>query len=117
MLGRGPRQTLRLLILEKLTGLATLADLAQCDSLEQLGLYESRPADRRLDTLLGCKSLRTLVVGDIYPKKQVETMSAKLLDKTFWYRGQRVRGDGADIQVRWRAPLHRLLPGLPAASL
>jgi hypothetical protein len=66
-LARRPSETLRLLNLEKLTGLTTLAHLAACHELEQLGLYESQPADKRLDVLLEISALRHVVVGDVYP--------------------------------------------------
>ena len=65
---QGPRSTLRLLTLERLPALATLADLANCKRLEQLGLYDSRPADGRLDHLLGCPALKHLVASDRYPR-------------------------------------------------
>ena len=111
MLGRGPSTTLRFLILEKLNGLSTLADLGACTSLEQLGLYESRPQDSRLDVLLACQNLRHLVVGDVYPTDQVEAVAAGIARESLWYRGERIRGDLRRVRVRWRASTHNCLYG------
>jgi hypothetical protein len=111
MLGRGPSATLRFLILEKLTGLTTLADLGQCASLEQLGLYDSRPQDSRLDVLLPCKNLRHLVVGDVYPPDQLEAVAARIAGETLVYRGKEIRGELKDVRVRWRASTYNCLYG------
>jgi internalin A len=111
-LARRPAATLRLLTLERLTGLATLADLNACTRLEELGLYESRPADRRLDGLLQCPNLNRLVVGDVYPPDQVETLRTDFHGDTLVIRGEGVRGDVANVVVRWRAPVHRQLEAL-----
>jgi hypothetical protein len=112
-LARRPAETLRLLTLERLTGLATLADLRACTRLEELGLYESRPADRRLDVLLDCPNLNRLVVGDAYPDDQLEALRAGFRGDTIWLHGDgAVRGDLADVVVRWRAPVHRQLEAL-----
>lgn len=111
-LARRPRPTLRFLTLERLTGLATLADLATCERLEQLGLYESRPADKRLDVLLRCPSLKHLVVGDVYPKDQFDAMRDGFGGDTLQLRGESVRGDLADVAVRWRAPVQGQLDGV-----
>ena len=111
-LARRPAETLRLLTLERLTGLATLADLEACTQLEELGLYESRPADRRLDLLLQCPSLNRLVVGDVYPDDQVDLLRTAFRGDTLVLRGEAIRGDLADVLVRWRAPLDRQLEAL-----
>lgn len=109
---RGPAKTLRLLTLERLTGLTTLADLKACTQLEELGLYESRPADRRLDVLVECPSLNRLVVGDPYPDEQFEALRAGFGGDTLVVRGDGVRGDLADVVVRWRASVDRQLEAL-----
>jgi len=111
VLGGHPRTTLRYLTLEHLTGLATLADVARCEALEQLGLYESRPADKQLDVLLRAPNLRHLVVGDVYPRDQVEAMKAQFDGETFRYRADYLRGNGAGVEVAWRRPVHEYLGG------
>jgi hypothetical protein len=111
-LARRPAETLRLLTLERLTGLATLADLKACTRLEELGLYESRPADKRLDVLLQCQNLNRLVVGDAYPDDRLEALRTAFRGDTLVLRGDAVRGDLADVLVRWRAPVHRQLEAL-----
>ena len=111
-LARRPADTLRMLNLEKLTGLATLADLAACRELTQLGLYESRPADKRLDVLLEIPALRHLVIGDVYPAGQVRIMRDSFRGETLRYRGEAIRGDIDNVAVRWRQPVHTYL-GIP----
>jgi len=112
-LARRPAATLRLLLLERLTGLATLADLAACTRLEQLGLYDTRPADRRLDVLLACPRLNRLVANDTYPASQKDALLAGFTGETLVLRGDGVvRGDIRDVIVRWRAPVGRQLDAL-----
>jgi hypothetical protein len=111
-LARGPAETLRLLILERLTGLTTLADLAACTRLEELGLYESRPADQRLDVLLELPKLNRLVVGDAHPAGQIEALRARFTGATLSVRGEDVRGKLEDVLVRWRASVGVLLGAL-----
>jgi hypothetical protein len=111
-LARRPAERLRLLTLERLTGLATLAGLEACTQMEELGLYESRPADRRLDLLLQCPSLNRLVVGDVYPDDQLDLLRASFRGDTLVLRGKAIRGDLADVLVRWRAPVERQLEAL-----
>lgn len=112
-LARRPAQTLRLLLLERLTGLATLADLKACTQLEEVGLYESRPADRRLDVLLECPRLNRLVANDAYPDDQLEALRTRFTGDTLVLRGDgAVRGDLTDVLVRWRAPVQGQLAAL-----
>lgn len=108
-LARHPAETLQMLNLEKLTGLATLADLAACHKLTQLGLYDSRPADKRLDVLLEIPALRHLVVGDVYPAEQVHIMRDSFRGQTLRYRAETIRGDMRNVAVRWRQPVHAYL--------
>lgn len=110
-LTREPSETLRFLTLERLTELTTLGDLAMCGRLEQLGLYESRPADKRLDVLLACPSLRRVVVGDVYPRAQVDALRTRFTGGALRYRGESSRDDFGDIVVRWRRPVHTYLDG------
>jgi hypothetical protein len=107
MLARGPSETLRFLILERLTQLDTLAPVASCKRLEQLGLYESKPTDARLDVLLGAPRLSHLIVGDAYPREQFDALRARGGWKALWHRGNPVQ-DGKPA-VRWRAPVASLL--------
>jgi hypothetical protein len=111
-LTRRPGQTLRLLNTEQLTGLASLAELAGCEKLEQLGLYKTRPADRRLDVLLQLPALRHLAIGDTYPDDQVQIMRDQFRGDTLWYRSERIRGDLSSTAVHWRERVHAYL-GLP----
>jgi hypothetical protein len=114
-LAHGPAKTLRLLTLERLTGLETLDDLAACSQLEELGLYESRPADRRLDVLLACPRLNKLVAPDAYPDDQVDALKAGFRGETLVLRGGVAgRGDLADVAVRWRARVKGQLERLRA---
>jgi hypothetical protein len=101
-LAGGPRETLRLLTLEGLTGLETLADLTRCARLEQLGLYDSRPADRRLDVLLECPSLKGLIVGDVYPQEQFDAIASGFSGESLRFGGETVRGGDDDLRVEWR---------------
>jgi len=104
-----PATTLRLLILEKMSGLTSLADLAGCEHLEELRLYESRPADKRLDVLLEIPSLRHLLIGDLYPATQVSAIRDKFRGETLRYGRETLRGNPAEIQARWRQPVHAYL--------
>jgi hypothetical protein len=108
-LARRPAQTLRLLNLEKLSGLATLADLSRCEQLEQLGIYEARPADRRLDVLLQIPTLRHLVIGDVYPPEQIKGMRDAFGGDTLICRRENIRGDLSNVAVRWRQQVHPFL--------
>lgn len=110
-LAQGPRNTLRYLTLERMTGLATLADLGECDALEQIYLVESRPADGRLDLVARGKALRHLVVGDHYPKSQLEATNRAFGGETLWVRGNSFRGDPdrSEVAVGWRGPVARYL--------
>jgi hypothetical protein len=103
----GPRTTLRFLALERMTGLETLAHLGECDALEQLYLVQSKPKDGRLDLVSRAQSLRHLVVGDHYPKQQVEAADAAFGGETLWVRGTSLRGDPerSDVAVAWRRPV------------
>lgn len=112
-LARRPAETLRLLNLDHLAGLTTLADLRACRRLEELGLYEARPADRRLDVLLECPSLNRLVAPDSYPADQLSALRAGFTGDTLVLRGHgAVRGDLGDVLVRWRAPVQAQLARL-----
>jgi hypothetical protein len=111
-LARRPRETLRLLNLERLAGLITLGELSECKKLEQLGLYESRPADKRLDVLLHIPTLRRLIVGDVYPDEQVKIMRDHFPGDTLRYRSETIRGDISNVAIRWRQQVHTSLGGL-----
>jgi hypothetical protein len=110
-LARGPGKTLRYLTLERMTGLTTLADLGDCEALEQIYLVESKPADGRLDCAARGRSLLHLVVGDHYPKQQLEATDRVFGGETLWVRGKSLRGDPerGDVAVRWRRPVARYL--------
>lgn len=112
-LARAPAATMRYLTLERVTGLHTLSDLAACERLEQLGLYDSRPADRRLTSLLECPQLTHLVVGDVYPRDEVEALREGFAGETLGIRGELIRGRMEDVAVRWRAAVHEQLGDVP----
>jgi hypothetical protein len=106
-LAQEPRKTLRYLTIERMTGLETLGDLVRCEALEQLHLVEARPKDGRLDLVARAPALRHLIVGDHYPKQQLEAAGHVFAGETFSVRGRSVRGDAerSDIAVRWRRPV------------
>ena len=107
----GPSKTLRYLMLEKLQGLQTLADVAACEALEQVHMIESKPADGRLDLLAQAKSLQVLGTGDHYSKEQREAAEAAFRGRTLWTRGRVLRGDAEDdsVLVAWRRPVGAIL--------
>ena len=117
-LTRGPRNTLRYLTIERMLGLQTLAHLAGLDALEQLYLVEAKPRDGRLDLVARAPDLRHLVVGDHYPKHQLEATEAVFRGETLWVRSTSLRGDPdrRNVDVRWRRPVEQYL-SLPAAPL
>ena len=110
-LTRGPRDTLRYLTLERMSGLQTLADLGECSALEQLYLVESKPKDERLDLAARGRSLRHLLVGDHYPRRQIEATESAFRGATLGVRGEALRGDpeGRDVAVAWRRPVEEYL--------
>jgi hypothetical protein len=108
-LARRPARTLRLLNLDKLPGLTSLAELTRCKRLEELGLHRSRPADKRLDVLLDIPSLRHLIITDVYPAAQVSAIRDKFRGETLRYRLETIRGNVADVHVRCRQPVHPFL--------
>jgi hypothetical protein len=110
-LARGPRRTLRYLTLERMTGLSTLADLGECEALEQVYLAESKPADGRLDVVARAPSLEHFVVGDSYPKQQLDAVDQAFGGETLWVRGKSLRGDPErrNVAVGWRRPVAQYL--------
>lgn len=119
-LTEGPRNTLRYLVLERMLGLETLAHLSDCDALEQIYLDEAKPKDGRLELVARAPALRHLVVGDHYPKQQLEATDAAFLGETLWVRGTSLRGDPdrRNVDARWRRPVEHYLslPGVSASS-
>jgi hypothetical protein len=105
-LRRAPSASLRALILEKISGLISLDDIGECQALEQLGLFESRPADRSLIPLTQLSRLDRLVIGDVYPKAEIEQLDSWYAGTSFHYRHKVHRGD---LRPRWRTPVERLL--------
>ena len=116
-LARGPKNTLRYMTLEKMGGLETLEDLGSCTALEQLQLVESKPKDGRLDVVAHGSALRHLVVGDHYPKQQLEATLAAFEGETLWVRGKALRGDTdrSNVDVSWRRPVEQYL-SLPSVA-
>jgi hypothetical protein len=110
-LAQRPRQTVRYLTLEVMGGLETLADLGECEALEQLHLVDSKPKDGRLDLVARGPALRHLVVGDHYSKRQVEAADAVFRGETLWIRGKSLRGDPerGNVAVAWRRPVEQYL--------
>jgi hypothetical protein len=114
-LAEGPRKTLRYLTLERMTGLETLAHLARCRALEELCLIGAKPKDGRLDHAARANALRHLVVGDHYPRQQLEAADAAFRGETLWVRGKSLRGDPerATVAVGWRRPVSEYLAAAP----
>jgi hypothetical protein len=106
-----PAKTLRYLMLERLRGLSTLADVGDCTSLEQVYLVESKPQDGRLDLLTRAPHLRHVSCGDHYPKDARQAAAAAFRGRTLWVRGDVLRGDAddPDVVVGWRRPVGELL--------
>ena len=100
----------RHLVLERLLGLATLRHLGRLRRLEQLFMTEARPADRRLD-VLPLERLRHLIVGDVYPREQLDAVERTFRGETWWYRGEERRTGSESPRARWRADLEQLLAG------
>jgi hypothetical protein len=100
------RHSLRAVLLERLPNIDTLAGLADCERLEQLGLYESRPKDRSVEPLRNVGALAHLVLGDAYPAAAIQELDT-------WYAGAlSYRGTGpADFIPRWRTPIEVLGQG------
>jgi hypothetical protein len=88
---------LRYLMLEKVPSLDTLAPLAKLE-LRALGLFESRPADRSLQPLPD--GLRDVIIGDVYPKPEVEALVERLPEAGLTIRG---RDYGRPSRLRWRS--------------
>lgn len=117
-LARGPRDTLRYLTLEQMDGLETLEELGLCTALEQVHLVESKPKDGRLEAVAQGPALRHLVVGDHYPRQQLEATVAAFHGATLQVRGVTLRGDAvdlSDVEVSWRRPVEQYL-SLPAVT-
>jgi hypothetical protein len=110
-LARSPKDTLRYLTLERMSGLETLAELAECAVLEQIYLVDSKPRDGRLDLLARSCSLRHLIVGDHYSKEQIEAADSAFAGETLWVHGKSLRGDPerSNVEVRWRRPVGEYL--------
>lgn len=106
-----PRDTLRFLILEGLSGLGTLEPLAACRALEQVFLIESRPKDRNLGFIARAPRLRHLLSGDPYSRAEQAALLDEFHGETLWIRGKALRGDlkNRDILVQWRKPVDEFL--------
>ena len=108
-LRRLPARHLRFLILDGLPRLATLADLVGCQQLEELALFDTRPADRRLDVILELPNLNHVVVGDEYPPGQIAALRQAFRGQSLAYRGEMLTGTQRAAKVSWRAPVSYLL--------
>ena len=49
------------------------------------------------------------MVGDVYPKDEFETLRRRFIGETLQLHGESVRGDLANVAVRWRAPVQSVL--------
>jgi hypothetical protein len=105
-LNRLPSRTLRCLLLEKLTHLASFDDIGNCLALEQLGLFESRPADRSLAPLTRLPRLQHLWIGDVYPKAEIDHLVSQFAGASLHYRDKIQQGES---KPAWRATVEHLL--------
>lgn len=103
----GPASTLRVLLLEQVRELPDLSDIGECRALTELGLYESRPRDRRLEPLRTLTRLSHLVLGDVYPREEISALE-RWYSGSLHYRNTIARGER---RPRWRTPLDELDPG------
>jgi hypothetical protein len=88
---------LRFMSLEKLPALDSFEPIARCRRAVAFGAWESRPADRRLSPLHNLP-LSDLVLGDVYPREEVEALLERCPARI------RVRSctNGAEPMLRWR---------------
>jgi hypothetical protein len=88
---------LRFLSVEKLPALDSFEPLVRCSRLVALGAWDSRPADRRLDSLHHLP-LVDLVLGDVYPRTEVDALLEHCRARV------RIRAavKGAEPALRWR---------------
>jgi hypothetical protein len=105
-LRRLPSRTLRCLLLEKVTHLASFDDIGNCLALEQLGLFESRPADRSLAPLTRLPRLQHLLIGDVYPSAEVDQLVSQFAGASLHYRDKIQQGES---KPAWRATVEDLL--------
>lgn len=104
-LRRSPSKSLRCLLLERISGLTSLEDGGECHMLEQLGLYESRPADRSLVPLTRLPRLEHVVIRDAYPQAEFEHFNSWFTGASLSYR----KVQRGKPRPRWRTPVAELL--------
>jgi hypothetical protein len=109
-----PHDTLRFLNLEGLTQLQTLDDMAPLVALEQLGLWNTRTADRRLQPLLALPRLRHVIIDGVYPESQVAEMRANFAGVLHYRSSADPSFD--QLAVRWRTSVAHAL-GEPRQGL
>lgn len=63
-----------------------------------------------LDLVARGQTLRHLVVGDHYPKQQLEATDTAFRGETLWVRGVSLRGDPerGNVDAGWRRPVEEL---------
>ncbi len=105
-LNRQPSRTLRCLLLEKLTHLASFDDISACRALEQLGLFDSRPADQSLAPLTRLPRLQHLRIGDVYPSAEIDQLVSQFAGTSLHYRDTIKRGEP---KPSWRESVEHLL--------
>ncbi|MEO6881271.1 MAG: hypothetical protein ABI181_10055, partial [Mycobacteriaceae bacterium] len=98
-----PRDTLTAVLLGGMRGLTRLTDIGTLRALQKLGMYDSRPLDRKLTPLKDLASLTDLIVGDSYPKSEIDTLLS-WYSGSLWCRGVH-RGEPSP---RWRTPIENL---------
>ena len=99
-----PATKLKALLIERLQHQDNLDDIAHCTNLTQLGLYEARPVDKSLIPLRRLESLSHLVLGDVYPKAEIDGLLS-------WYQGSiryRDKIERGEFRPRWRTRIDRL---------
>jgi hypothetical protein len=106
-----PSKTLRYLNLETMAGLQTLEDIALCERLEELLVIgDARPADKRLEPLVGVGTLEHVGLGGSYPRAQLDLLKSGFSGKSISYQGRYLIGnERSGSRLSWRTPVSLLI--------
>jgi len=97
------RSQVRYLELELLSGLTTIAPLAQCEQLLAATLFDSRPADKSLQPFIDAPRLEEVFIGGTspFPGAEVDRLVDAFSDRRLRYR-QRNVGPEDVSRLSWR---------------